>query len=119
MLGTIKDIITSIKTIFEELHPQNTIFNGEQIWYTKMRFSGEGAVRRRDMRRGVSSQNKAKGIDRTIMQNCIATLLMRNTHDSIRKATYLGATFNSAGRPSELSYCCINCGLIPYHYVRY
>jgi hypothetical protein len=33
-LGSIKDILSAAKTVFNELHPQNTIFKGVQEWYT-------------------------------------------------------------------------------------
>jgi hypothetical protein len=111
-LRSILDMLSSTKSIFNKIFPNNTIFTGnaEQPWYTKLRSKSSQEVTRRDMKRGVISSNKAKPLGREQIRNVLQTLFSVNTFTSIRKAVYVGTTFNSAGRSGECAYTCIDNG---------
>ena len=111
-LGTILDILSSTKRIFNSLFPTNTIFMGntEQVWYTLLRAKSKQEITRRDIKRGVSSSNKSKPVGRVQMRSVIETLITINSTASLRKAVYTGTTFNSAGRSGEVAYMCFDSG---------
>ena len=111
-LRSILDMLSSTKSIFNKIFPSNTIFTGnaEQPWYTKLRSKSSQEVTRRDMKRGVISLNKAKPLGREQIRNVLQILFSVNTFTSIRKAVYVGTTFNSAGRSGECAYTCIDNG---------
>ena len=111
-LGSIGDYLSATKSIYNKLFPGNSIFNGsqEQAWYTNLRAKSNQEIARRDMRRGVQSSNKAKPIGRLQLKSVIGALLSINTNASIRKAVYIGTTFNSAGRSGEAAFMCLDHG---------
>jgi hypothetical protein len=99
--GTILDILSSNKKMYNTLFPSNTIFSGkqDQVWCTLLRAKSFQETLRRDMKRGVASSNKSKPVGRVLMRYVNETLIISiNTYQSIRKAVYAGYTFNSAGR---------------------
>lgn len=111
-LGSISDILSSVKSIFNKIFPNNKIFSGknDQMWYTNLRAKSSQEIIRRDIKRGIASSNKSKPIGRMQMKNINETLLSINTYASIKKAVYVGTTFNSAGRSGESAYICIDSG---------
>jgi hypothetical protein len=111
-LGSILDILSSTKKIFNSLFPNNPIFDGnrDQRWYTTLRAKSNQEIIRRDIKRGVMSTNKSKPVGRVQMKIINETLLGINSHQSIRKAVYAGTTFNSAGRSGEAAYMCLDDG---------
>lgn len=111
-LGSILDILSCTKKLFNSLFPSNTIFTGkqEQAWYSTLRAKSNQEIIRRNMKLGVASSNKSKPIGRVLIKNVIETLLSINSFQSIRKAVYVGTTFNSAGRSGEASYMCFDGG---------
>ena len=52
MLGSVKDILSSTRKIFNFVFPSNSIFTGakEQTWYSTLRYSSQQEIVRRDMR---------------------------------------------------------------------
>lgn len=109
--GTIMDILSSLKTLFNHsLFIKNTIFQDVNDWYTRMRSNTKNQVTRRDMRRGTRSTSRSKPIGREQLKDIMNTLLGQNTITSLRKGVYLGATFNSSARTSELCYLCDDDG---------
>jgi hypothetical protein len=111
-LGTIGDILSSIKSVFNEIFPNNNIFNGahEQLWYTTLRAKSSQEIIRRNFRLGVASSNKAKPIGRIQLKSINEALLSINTLISIRKLVYVSTTFNSAGRSGEAAFACFDKG---------
>jgi hypothetical protein len=107
-LGSIYDILSSTKKLFNSLFPNNRIFSGvkDQAWYTILRARSGQEVIRRNIKLGVATSNKAKPIGRVLMNNVIETLLSINSFQSIRKAVYAGTTFNTAGRSGEAAFMC-------------
>ena len=100
MRDTIQNMLSSIKTVFNQNFPNNEIFNCsiDQPWYKKLRQKSYEEVVRRDIQRGVSSSNKSKPVGRLQTANVVKTLLSTNTHAAIWKAVYVATAFNSAGR---------------------
>lgn len=111
-LRSIQDILSSVKSVFNKVFPNNKIFSGsiDQTWYTNLRSKSAQEITRRDMKRGVQSASKAKPIGRKQINNVNETLLSINTSASIRKAVYVGTTFNSTGRSGEAAYACLDDG---------
>ena len=62
------------------------------------------------MKRGILSSNKSKPIGREQLKSVNETSLPMNSYAAIRKAVYVGTTFNSAGRSGEAAYTCIDDG---------
>jgi hypothetical protein len=111
-LGSILDILSCTKKLFNTLFPSNTIFSGnkDQVWYTNLRAKSNQEIIRRNIKLGVASSNKSKPIGRALMKNVNETLLSINSYQSIRKAVYVGSTFNTAGRSGEAAYMCFDEG---------
>ena len=96
-LRSILDILNSINSVFNKVFPSNKMFSWstDQTWYTSKKFQ---------------PASKAKPIGREQINNVNQTLLSINTPASIRKAVYVGTTFNSAGRSGETAYTCLDDG---------
>jgi hypothetical protein len=108
--GTIGDILSGTKTVFNSLFPENTIFSGkgDQEWYSKMRQGSKNECSRRDFRRGVASSNKAKPVGRVLTKDVIEALIRRNTQTAYRSAVYIGTNYNAACRSGEIAYYVID-----------
>lgn len=111
-LGSILDILSCTKKLFNTIFPSNTIFCGtkDQIWYTTLRAKSNQEIIRRNIKLGVASSNKSKPIRRVLMKSVNETFLLINSYQSIRKAVYAGTTFNAAGRSGEAAYMCFDDG---------
>ena len=96
--------------LFNTPFPSNTIFSGikDQVWYTNLWAKSNQEIIRRNIKLGVASSNKSKPIGRALMKNVNETLLSINSYQSIRKAVYIGSTFNTAGRSGEATYMCFD-----------
>jgi hypothetical protein len=70
-LGTTGDNLSPMKSVFNEIFPNNNNFNGahEQVWYTTLRAKSSQEIIRRNFRLGVASSNKAKPIGRTQLKS--------------------------------------------------
>lgn len=110
--GSILDILSATRSLFNKTFPTNSIFSGqvEQLWYTKLRAKSKEEVTRREIRRGVASSNKSKPIGREQVKGVVDTLLKTNTPSSVRKAVYVATTFNTAGRSGEAAFSVIDSG---------
>ena len=99
------DILGNVKTLYEDvkIFPCGSIFVKNQTpqWYTTLRAALTDRIKRRDMRDGVASVNKADSVGKVQTVDVVETLLKCNTVDKITDAAIIATHWNSAGRPTE------------------